>query len=108
MRLYVKATMQKEIQQSIIIGLVATIVMTLVIIIGGAMGMPKMSSPAILAGMMGTSIAIGWSMHFLIGIIFAVVYVFLFNKWLEKITTLVLRGALYGSKLSFLLRLLYI
>lgn len=49
-----------------------------------------------LAAMMGIPVAMGWVMHFLIGIIFAAGYVFLFNNWLKKISNKHLRGAIYG------------
>ena len=88
--------MQTKIQQSVLSGIVATIVMTLLMVLGGAMGMPKMSPPDMLSAMMGMPIAFGWVMHFLIGIIFAAGYVFLFNKWLRKISNRVVRGAVYG------------
>ena len=88
--------MSNKIQQVFFAGVVATIVMTLMMVIGGAMGMPKMSPPDMLAGMMGVPVIIGWVLHFMIGIIFAAGYVFLFNNWLRKINPNILRGALYG------------
>jgi uncharacterized membrane protein YagU involved in acid resistance len=88
--------MQTKIQQSVISGIVATIAMTLLIVIGGAMGMPKMSPPLMLASMMRLPILVGWVMHFMIGIIFVAGYVFFFNKWLRKISNRIARGAVYG------------
>lgn len=88
--------MQNKIQQSVISGVVATIVMSLLMMLGAAMGMPKMSPPDMLAGMMKVPVAAGWVMHFIIGIIFAAGYVFLFNNWLKKISNKLLRGAVYG------------
>ena len=63
--------MQTKIQQSVISGIVATIVMTLLMVLGGAMGMPKMNPPDMLSGMIGVPVAMGWAIHFMIGIIFA-------------------------------------
>jgi uncharacterized membrane protein YagU involved in acid resistance len=88
--------MQTKIQQSVISGIVATIVMTLLMVVGGAMGMPKMSPPDMLATMMNVPLAAGWIMHFMIGIIFAAGYVFFFNKWLKKISNKIVKGAVYG------------
>jgi uncharacterized membrane protein YagU involved in acid resistance len=88
--------MQTKIQQSIISGIAATIVMTILMVAGGAMGMPKMSPPDMLATMMEVPPAVGWVLHFLVGIIFAAGYVFLFNKWVKKISSRVLKGAIYG------------
>jgi uncharacterized membrane protein YagU involved in acid resistance len=88
--------MQSKIQQSVFSGIIATIVMTLLMITGAAMGMPKMSPPDMLAGMMKLPVAAGWVMHFLIGIIFAAGYVFFFNSWLKKISNNILKGVVYG------------
>jgi len=88
--------MQNKIQQAVIAGIAATAVMTVVIFIGGAMGMPKMSPPDMLSAMMGVSVIVGWLMHFIIGIIFAMGYVFFLNNWLKKIHNKVLKGATFG------------
>lgn len=88
--------MQTKIQQSVISSVVATIAMTLLMVIGAAMGMPKMSPPDMLAGMMKVPVAAGWIIHFTIGIIFASGYVFFFKNWLKKISSKLLRGAVYG------------
>ena len=88
--------MQIKIQQSVISGIIATIVMTLLMLLGVALGMPKMSPPDMLAGMMGVPVALGWVIHFMIGIVFAAGYVFFFNSWLKKIVNKMARGAIYG------------
>ena len=88
--------MQTKIKQSVISGIVANVVMTLLMVLGGAIGMPKMSPPDMLAGMMKLPMAAGWVMHFIIGIIFAAGYVFFFNNWLKKISNKIVRGAVYG------------
>lgn len=88
--------MQNKIQQSVFIGIVATIAMTLFMMLGSAVGMPKMNPPAILAGMMGIPVLLGWAIHFLIGIVFAAGYIFFFNDWLKKIAGKIARGAVYG------------
>jgi hypothetical protein len=48
-------------------------------------GIPKMSPPALLSMMMGVSIAVGWIMHCMIGIIFAIAYAFFFIKVVKKV-----------------------
>ncbi|HEX9512534.1 MAG TPA: DUF6789 family protein [Puia sp.] len=88
--------MLTKIQQSVIIGIAATGVMTLLMVLGSAMGMPKMSPPNMLAAMMRLPVTAGWVMHFLIGILFAAGYVFLFNNWLKKIVNRMARGVVYG------------
>jgi len=49
--------MQTKIQQSVFSGIVATIAMILLMVVSGAMGMPKMSPSVILAGMIKLPIA---------------------------------------------------
>ena len=81
--------------RTIIAGIVGTAVMTLVIFLAPKMGLPKMSPPEMLAGMMGLPIIAGWIMHFLIGIIFAFGYSYLFAPK-TRIKNLVVKGAIYG------------
>ena len=88
--------MSNKIQQSIIGGIIATAVMSLVMWLAPMMGMPKMSPPEMLSMMMGLPIAVGWLMHFMIGIIFAMLYAFFFMKLLRKISSNILKGAIFG------------
>lgn len=81
--------------KSIIAGIVATIVITLFMMAAPMMGIPKMSPPQMVANMMGVSMAIGWLMHFMIGIIFALAYTFIFRK-LIPVTNIYVKGLLYG------------
>lgn len=88
--------MSNKIQQSIIGGIIATIVMSMVMWLAPMMGMPKMDIPGMLSGMMGFSKVIGWLMHFMIGISFALIYAFFFMIVLKKINSVILRGAIFG------------
>lgn len=88
--------MSNKITQSLIGGIVATAVMTVVMMIAPMMGMPKMSPPAMLSMMMGFPIAIGWIMHFMIGIIFALTYAFVFINVLKRVSNNLLKGAIFG------------
>ncbi|MFH7000621.1 DUF6789 family protein [Flavobacterium bizetiae] len=81
--------------KSILAGIVGTIVMSLFIVLGAMMGMPKMSPPDMLSIMLGISLAIGWVMHFMIGITFAVSYSYLFAPK-AKINNIYLKGAIFG------------
>jgi len=87
--------MKSKIAQSIIAGLVATAVMTGVGLMAPYMGLPKMNPAEMLSGMMGVSLMVGYLMHFMIGIIFAAVYVYLFNPKVS-ISNKILKGALFG------------
>ncbi len=87
--------MNTKISKSILGGIIGTAVMSLVMFIAPMMGMPKMSPPDMLAGTMGMPIAVGWVMHFMIGIIFAFAYTYLFAPKV-KISNLFLKGAVFG------------
>lgn len=69
--------MNTKIQKSILAGIIGTAIMTVVMMVAPMMGMPKMSPPKILAGMLGMPILVGWVMHFVIGIVFAFAYTYL-------------------------------
>ena len=87
--------MDNKIQKSILAGIIGTVIMTLVIMVAPMMGMPKMSPPAMLSGMLGMPIFVGWIMHFMIGIIFAVIYTYVVASKL-KIENIYLKGAIFG------------
>ena len=56
-------------------GIAGTIVMTVIgLFVAPMMGMPPMNPAEMLAGAMGGSMILGWGGHFMIGIIFAVIY----------------------------------
>lgn len=81
--------------KTILAGVIGTAIMTMVMFIAPMMGMPKMSPPDMLAGMMGMPVAIGWIMHFMIGIIFAFAYSNLFAPKV-KIDSIYAKGAIFG------------
>lgn len=88
--------MSKKIQQSILGGVIATAVMSMVMWLSSIMGMPKMSPPVMLSMMMGLPIIVGWLMHFMIGIIFAGIYAFVILNVLKKIGSSIFRGLIFG------------
>ncbi|MGE0635259.1 MAG: DUF6789 family protein [Bacteroidia bacterium] len=87
--------MNPKIVKSIVSGIVATAVMSLVMFLGPFMGLPEMNAAQMLADMAQLPIEIGWMMHFIIGIIFASGYVFLLNEKLP-IGNDFLRAGIYG------------
>ena len=86
--------MNTKVQKSILAGIIGTAIMTLVMFVAPMMGMPKMSPPEMLSGMLGKSIFVGWIMHFIIGIIFAFSYTYWISK--SKITNEWIKGAVFG------------
>lgn len=87
--------MSDKIKQSLIGGIVGTAAMTLITWMAPLMGFPKMSPPEMLAGMLGLPVFAGWIMHFMIGIIFAFAYTYLFAPKV-KISNIFLKGAVFG------------
>ena len=87
--------MNSKISKSILAGVIGTALMSLIMFVAPMMGIPKMSPPDMLAGMMGMPIIVGWVMHFMIGIIFAFAYTYLFAPKV-KISNLFLKGAVFG------------
>ncbi|MDO8367454.1 MAG: hypothetical protein Q7T20_11695 [Saprospiraceae bacterium] len=84
-----------NISKSVLAGIIGTAVMTMVMFIAPMMGMPKMSPPEMLAAMMSVPVSLGWAMHFMIGIIFALGYVYLFAPRV-KTQNLFVKGAIFG------------
>ncbi|MBN8854361.1 MAG: hypothetical protein BGO55_08185 [Sphingobacteriales bacterium 50-39] len=89
--------MQYKIRQAITGGFLATIVMTVMMVMIGAWGLPKISPPAMLSAMMGFPLALGWISHFMIGMIFAAGYVFFLDHWLHRIHSRILKGTIFGT-----------
>ncbi|MGJ3241275.1 MAG: DUF6789 family protein [Anaerolineae bacterium] len=81
---------------ALVSGLIATVVMTAMMMMAPAMGMPKMDMPALLGSMFGApgSKLLGLVMHVMMGLVFGVIYVLLFG-FFEQINVLVL-GLLLG------------
>ncbi|MCL5129306.1 DUF1440 domain-containing protein [Algibacter sp. L4_22] len=88
--------MNTKIKQGLLGGIAATAVMTAFMMIAAVIGMPKMSPPEMLATMMGLPIFVGWIMHFIIGVIFALVYAFFFINWVKRVNNNVLKGVIFG------------
>ena len=87
--------MNSKVSNAIIAGVVGTALMTMVMFAAPMMGLPKMSAPDMLAGMMGVPVIVGWLMHFMIGVIFALVYSYFFTASV-RISNIYVKGALFG------------
>ena len=83
---------------SIIAGLVATAVMTLLMYTAPRMGMPKMDIIGMLGSMFssdkGTARIIGLVVHFMMGVVFAIVYTYLWSAGLGSAS--LLWGLIFG------------
>ncbi len=80
--------------RAVVGGLVGTVVMTLLMRMAPAMGLPPMNIGAMLGSVMGGSIVLGWMAHFVIGTVLAIIYAAVFAARLRGPGFL--RGALYG------------
>ncbi len=87
--------MDTRIQKAVLAGISGTVIMTIITLLAPMMGMPKMSPPAMLSGMLGMPMLVGWIMHFMIGIMFALAYTYLCNSRV-RIQNIWLRGAVFG------------
>lgn len=82
---------------AIIAGIAGTIIMTLVLVMGPKMGMPKMDIVGMLGSMFSekSNRTLGLILHFMMGIVFAVIYVLLWNAGIGYMS--VLWGAIFGA-----------
>lgn len=88
--------MNNKLTKTLTAGVIATVAMTMVMFMAPLMGLPKMNAAAMLSMMLGVPVIVGWLMHFMIGIIFAFGYSFLFAKVLSKVSNTILKGVIYG------------
>lgn len=88
--------MTPKMLKALIAGVAGTAVMTAVMKVAPMMGMPKMDPAAMLSMMMGFPLVVGWMMHFMIGIVFALAYALLFMGLVRKVKSPILKGVLFG------------
>lgn len=96
--------MNSKLAQSLVAGIAATIVMTIVMMIAPMLGMAEMNPPAMVSNMLGMPIAVGWIMHFMIGIVFAASYVYFFRPILP-IGNKVVKGIVFGIIIAILAKI---
>ncbi len=88
--------MTNRIQKGILAGIIATLIFSLFTMIIPFIGFPKMSPPAMLADMMKIPVVAAWVLHFMIGIVFAFLYIFIISKYLNKVNNSILKGVIFG------------
>ncbi|MBI3586996.1 MAG: DUF2938 family protein [Ignavibacteriales bacterium] len=69
---------QTNLFKAIIAGVAGTITMTMMTVVAPMMGMPEMNIPKMLGSFMGVPVIIGWFAHFMIGVVLAVGYAYVF------------------------------
>lgn len=81
---------------AIVAGLVGTVAISVVMAMAPMMGMPKMDIVDMLSTMFGKPNRImGWMMHFMMGIIFALIYAFLWSLGIGSATWV--NGLIFGG-----------
>lgn len=75
-------------------GIIATAIMTMLMLVAPMMGMPKMAIGNMLAGFIGIPVWMGWVMHFVIGTVLAAAYVFVWKNRLPG--SAVVKGLLFA------------
>ncbi len=88
--------MDNAIFKSIIAGIIGTAAMSMLMMVAGQLGMPTMEPPLMLSTTMGVPVLVGWIMHFMIGIVFALMYVYLFRGVLSGIGSTAVKGVVFG------------
>jgi len=85
----------KKLINGAIAGVIATIVLSLMMLIKGKMGvMPELDIISMLAGMMGGALLLGWVMHFMIGVGYGVVFHLTYDKL--PTNSLIIKGVILG------------
>ncbi len=85
-----------DVLSAVIAGIVGTIAISLVMGLAPMMGMPKMDIVDMLSTMFGKPNRIlGWMMHLMMGVVFALIYTFLWSRGFGSATWLF--GLIFGA-----------
>lgn len=88
--------MATKITKPIVAGIIATLLMTIFMMLMPILGAPKMNPALMLSMIMKMPLAVGWIAHFMIGIIFAFAYAAIFINLLKKVQNNLFKGAIFG------------
>ncbi len=82
---------------AVVAGIVATIVFTMILMMAPKMGMPKMDIVSLLGSMFSakSNLVLGWMMHLMMGVIFALIYAFLWSRGIGAATWT--NGLVFGA-----------
>lgn len=83
-----------KLKQGLLGGIIATVVMTMLMLAAPMMGMPDMNIGNMMANFLDIPVWLGWAMHLMIGIFWALVYVFLVKDRL--IVSPAIKGMLFA------------
>jgi hypothetical protein len=82
---------------AIVAGLAGTVVISLLMAVGPRLGMPKMAIWEMLGAMFSKegNVGLGWVIHFMMGVVFAIIYAALWTAGIGSAT--VLSGVIFGA-----------
>jgi len=86
-----------NILSAVIAGILGTIVFTAILMMAPKMGMPKMDIVSLLGSMFSvkSNPVLGWMMHLMMGVVFALIYAFLWSRGIGAATWVY--GLLFGA-----------
>ncbi len=86
-----------NILNAVIAGVVASLVFSMVLALAPKMGMPKMDIVSLLGSMFSakSNQALGWMMHVMMGVVFALIYAFLWSLGIGTATWM--GGLIFGA-----------
>jgi len=77
-------------------GFIATLVFSMILSMAPKMGLPKMDIVSLLGSMFGkNNPVLGWMMHFMMGVVFSLIYAYLWSLGIGNATWLY--GLIFGS-----------
>ena len=85
---------EKNLMVAFPVGLAASGVMTVVMLLTPLVGLPEINIPRLLANWMGTSLSMGMLTYFLLGVGLSVFFATIFSRWL--VAPAWLQGLLFG------------
>src|SRR5215469_3468531 len=94
-----------KVNATVIGGIGGTAIMSTVSALIGMAGGPKMNSALLLAYMLHVSPIVGWILHFVVGISFALIYTFRVMPRLSRISNPLSKGIIFGL-IAFLLAMI--
>ncbi|MBI3167828.1 MAG: hypothetical protein HYZ22_05080 [Chloroflexi bacterium] len=86
-----------NILSAVIAGVVASLVFSMVLAMAPKMGMPKMDIVSLLGSMFSakSNLVLGWMMHLMMGVVFALIYAFLWSAGIGGATWV--GGLIFGT-----------
>lgn len=101
-----------NLSRAAVAGLLGTAAMTALLLVEPSIGLPKIAMGQVLSTSLGLTTAhlsigpaLGWALHFLIGMAFAVIYAAAFDRRLPG--TPVVRGMMYGALVFVLAQVVF-